>query len=109
MCSRKCDTPFTSAVSSRAPVFTNSPSAPECESGLVSATTSSPLGGWRGLKAGGILHNLLQSATVWRGHVLMPVSFLMRPALPRVEPIRRKRGANEHGRDYMPMPLLIHL
>src|SRR5262245_25952215 len=44
MCSRKWETPLTSALSSRDPVLTNRPAAKEWESGLVSAMTSSPLG-----------------------------------------------------------------
>src|SRR5262245_55458692 len=44
MCSRKCDTPETSDVSSRAPVRTKKPSATDRADGLVSPMICRPLG-----------------------------------------------------------------
>src|SRR4051812_48798236 len=52
MCSRKCDTPDTSGVSSREPVRTKKPSATDRADGLVSPMMVRPLASlwlWKGM------------------------------------------------------------
>src|SRR5207253_711261 len=52
MCSRKCDTPETSGVSSRLPVRTKNPTATDRAAGLVSPISCNPLGSlceWNGM------------------------------------------------------------